>query len=331
MNENIKQTCDLIVENRDALAKKMFWEMDANAYSIMAGLLTTAGGIEADAARYQECKEILKKNAAIFSELRGFSGAMVVIKMMAQADPEAYIKGVSEVYGKLRNIHKLTASPYMVMAAMNIYSHQGTDLSDADIERLEELYKVLKKQHPMLVDDGDRGYLSMIVTSGMDLDTVPGRINDAYEVCKKLSIDKNSVHSMAQILAFSDKSPEEKFEFVDGVLKGLAKNHTPISKTEGLAVLGALALLNIPREQLINDITDASNYLKSKSGFRWYNEGKRLRTVYAALAVFLTYAKDKESLAGAISANIAMNIAEELMMLIIMIAIVTSISSSKGR
>jgi len=329
MNENIKKTCDLIVENRNAMAKKMFWEMDPNTYAIMAGLLLTANEIKADPDRYQRCKAILNKNAGLFSELRGMAGALVTLKMMAQEDPEAYIKGISEVYGKLRNIHKLTASPYMVMAAMNIYEH-GKDVSDADIERLETIYKELKKQHPMLVNDADRGYLSMLATSGLDMEKIPAQVEDAYAACKKLSLDKGAVHSMAQILAFSDKSAEEKSEFVEGLLKGLDKNHTPIAKDRGLAVLGALSLLDIPKEQLVSDISDASNYLKGKPGFKWYNEGTRMRTVYAALAVFLTYAKDNQSIGKAISSNIAMTIAEEILMVVIVVAIVATINSSSS-
>jgi len=328
MNENIKNTCDLILGNRDALAKKMTWEMDPNTYAIMAGLLTAANGIKADPARYQTCKEILKKNAGLFSELRGLAGAMVATKMMMQADPEAYIKGVSEVYSNLRKIHKMTASPYMVMAAMNLFEHNGTEVPDEDIERFEALFATLKKQHPIIVGDADRGYLSMIATSGLDLEKISGLTEEAFEACKKISVNKNAVHSMAQILALSDKSAEEKFAFVDRVIKGLEKNHTPISKDQGLAVVGALSLIDIPTEQLINDITDVSNYLKGKKGFRWFEGGKRLRTTYAALAVFLTYAKENKILAGSISGSIAMSIAEEILMTIVVIIMVSSITSS---
>lgn len=324
MNENVKNTCDLILENRNAMEKQMFWEMDANTYALMAGLLATARNVHADPEKYKECKKILQKNAGVFSEMRGLAGAVVVTKMMMADDPEKYVKGVTEVYHKLRDIHKLTASPYMVMAAMNIYENNGVEGADEAIERLEALYKELKDKHPMLINDTDRGYLSMIATSKMNLAEVTQRIEAAYDMCNKLSIDKDAVYSMAQMLAFSDKSAENKFEFVEGILSGLDANHTPISKGQGLVLLGVLSLLDMPKEELVQDISDASEYLKGKSGFKWFDESQRMRTVYAALAVFLTYAKDKSALGSNISSNIAMNIAEEIVLLIVVITAMTT-------
>lgn len=329
MNEKIKNLCDEIIANRNALKKSMRWEVDSNTYAVMAGILTASKGVQADSDKYKKCKEILHKHVNAFSEVRGTVQAVVIVKMMMCEDPEAYALGVIEIYKKLRSIHKLTASPYMVMAAMNIYEHVGVDGADADIEKLENVYKELKKQHPLLISDEDRGYLSMLVGAGADIDRTVERIEASYEACKKISIDKNAVHSLAQVLALSEMNPEMQMEFVSEIIEGLKKNKTRISKDYGLTILGAMAMLNMPTEQLISDITEASNYLKGKDGFKFYNVTKGLRTTYAAIAVFTAYADDCK-ISSVINTNIAMNIVEEIILMMTVAVITTTTAAASS-
>jgi len=329
MNASVKETCDLVLENRSILKKKMFWELDSNTYAIMGALLTASRGTKADADYYKKCKKIIRKNVNIFSEIRGIGQAIVATKMCMCDDPEAYIKGVTAVYKKLRHIHKLTASPYMVMAAMNIYEAAGINKADEMIEKLESLYKGLKAKHPLLVGDSDRGYLSMLINAGINEIDAVDEIERSYEACKKISIGKNSVYSLAQVLSLSSKNAEDKNDFVKKMVEGLKKKGKRISKSYGLTTLGALALLDMPAKELIDEIVEVDNYIKGKKGFKWYNQGKGLRVTYASLIVFMSHSKDK-GISEAISSNIAMAIAEEIIILIIIMITSSRTSSSSS-
>ena len=331
MKEILQQTAEMVEVNRKLLKKSMFWEISSNSYAIMGGMLCTAKGENADVAKYKACKKIINKNVSIFSEIRGISKAVVASKMMLNEEPEKYLTGVMAVYKKLRSLHKLTASPFMVMAAMNIYEHAGVEGADADIEKLEELYKGLKKQHPLLISDSDRGYLSMLICSGINIQDTVEEIEKTYEACKGISIMSNTVHTLSQVLALSASPADEKSEFVQTMVKGLKQAGIPISKQYGLAAIGALETLHMPASTLIEDIVEVDNYLKTSRGFRWYNTGRRLRRSYAALIVFMSYALDKRSdVAKSISENIVITIVEEIIMMIVIMMLCSSVSSSSG-
>lgn len=91
---------------------------------------------------------MLKKKVSVFNEFRGVAFTLVINKMVLQDNPEAYLDGVMSVYKKLRSIHKLTASPYMVMAALTIYENGGSEKADWNIAKLEDIYKKQKSAHP---------------------------------------------------------------------------------------------------------------------------------------------------------------------------------------
>lgn len=328
MNDKLRNMCDLMMDNRNELKRKMVWEMDTNTYAIMGGILTSAKGIKADPEQYKACKKLLKSKVNAFSEIRGISGAIVVLKMMMAENSEEYIDGVVTVYKKLRSLHKLTASPYMVMAAMNIYESKGLESADEEIERLEKLYKGLKEDHPFLITDSDRGYLSMLINMDINVESALVDIEKNYEACKTISLSKNTAYSLAQVMALSKRTPEENNEYIRTVLKGLKANGKRINKEYGLTVIGALSLLGMSFDELIREITDADNYLKGKKGFRWFNQSKGLRVTYAALMVFLSHA-DESTMVETMSSTIAVIIAEEiLIMLMIMIVSANAASHS---
>lgn len=331
MDTKTKEMLDLIFANHKKLKWKMIWEMDANDTAIMGAFIQAAKGIETDEARYVECKKILKKNIDIFSAFRGIARPMIISKMTVQDDPETYLNGCLAVYKKLRSIHKLTASPYMIMAAMTIYENGGIERSDEMIDKLENLYKSLKKAHPLLITDDDRGYLSMLVASGLNLDVMVESIENTYQTCKSISINKNSVNSLAQVLALSSKDPSVNAEEVNTLLDSLKKSGHPVSKYYGLGAVGALVLLDKSVEEKVALVSEISDYIKNYRAFKWYNMGKRRRTVYACLiALMLNSDGISENVAGNISNTLTMTIVEEIVMTLIIIMIVSSSHSSSS-
>ena len=82
----------------------------------------------------------------MFSEIRGIAEAIVITKMCLADDYESYLTGVVTVYRKLRKLHKLTASAFMVMAAVNIYEGGGIENADENILKMEIIYNILLKQ-----------------------------------------------------------------------------------------------------------------------------------------------------------------------------------------
>jgi len=333
MEELLKQKCDLIVANREKYKKKMFWEIDSADCAVMAALISASLDMEADADKYTECKKLLRKTVSFLSEFRGIAESMVITKMTTKDDPEEFINGAIEVYKKLKALHAFSASPYLVMAAINIYEAGGEAAADENIEKLEELYKGIKKDHPLLVSGRDRGYISMLILLGVDIEKTIKEIADCYEACRQFAFDKDAVHSLAQILALSTKSVEEKSSEVKEMLDLLKANKKPISKGVGLSSLGIMPLLNTSVEDKVSLISEVDDYLKTQNGFKWYQESGRIRRVYACLIIFMTYAKDQnEALSSVISSTLTMTLIEEIIMLLLAsnVAVSTAASSSSS-
>ncbi len=332
MDEKLQILCDRLVSDKKILKKKMHGEMDSNATSTMAAFMYAGAGKKVDIDRYAECKKILKKNVNIFSEFRGLAFTLVVTKMALSDNPEEYLSGAMTVYKKLRNRHKFTASPNMVMAALTLYEYGGISKADENIEKLDELYKKLQKDHPLLVCDEDRGFLSMIIASGANVDRVVEEITACYEAGKKIYVFKNSIHSMAQVLSMNSMKAEEKIEKVNELIKGFKAAKKSVSKEYGLGAVGALTLLNMPTDEIVAKVSEVDDYLKHQKGFKWYSvSSRKIRRLYAQLLVMIAYLpEDNTMMTSMISSTIAMAILEEVIMLILIVSINMSIRSSSS-
>ena len=331
MDEKLQALCDRLVSDKKALKKKMPGEMDSNATSTMSAFLYAGAGKTVDIDRYVECKKILKKNVNIFSEFRGIAFTLVVTKMALSEDPAQYLEGAMTVYKKLRERHKLTASPNMVMASLTLYEYGGVAKADENIDKLEDLYKRLQKDHPLLVCDEDRGFLSMIVASGANIDKIVEEISACFEAGKKVYVFKNAVHSMAQVLSLNAMDTEKKIQKVNELIKGFKAAKKPISKEYGLGAIGALTLLNMSTDEIVSKVSDVDNYLKHQKGFKWYSVDSRIRRLYAQLLVMIAYLpEDSTMMTSMISSTIAMVILEEIIMLIIITSTNAAIRSASS-
>lgn len=329
MDTRTQSVCELVIKNRANLKNEMLWDMSSNSCAILAAMIGAANGKEITAEQYRSCKAILKSNAGVFSEFRGIARPMVIAKMALQPDPESYLLGSLEIYRKLRSLHKLTASAFMVMAAMTLYEHGGALRADENIERLEELYHSLKKQHPFLISDYDRGYLAMLIASGCSIDRTIDEIESCYNECASIALDKDAVHSLAQIMALSNKSSAVKAGDVQAVVDGLKKAGRPVSKAYGLPAVGALELLDLSAGEKISRISEVDDYLKDKKGFRWYNDSRRIRRLYACLITLIAGSENEMgSLAADISSTVTMTIIETLITTMILVAAASSSSAA---
>lgn len=329
MDIRTQMVTDLVLKNHHNLKKEMAWEAASNNCAILAAMIGAAYGREITAEQYRTCKKILKKNAGVFSEFRGLARPMVIAKMTLQNDPETYLTGALDVYKKLRSLHKLTASPFMVMAAMTLYEHGGSGMADANIERLENLYRSLKQQHPLLISDYDRGYLAMLIAAGCSIDLTVEEIERCYKAAKKIAWDKDAVHSLAQVLALSGKSTDTKVENVRETVTALKKAHMPISKSYGLSAIGALEILNLTTDQKVQQISDIADYLRGQKGFRWYNDSKRIQRMYASLITLVANASPENStLAADINSTLITTLIETLIITMIIAASSAAASSA---
>lgn len=330
MNSQTINLLDNIVEDMNLLKKKMIWEADSYAMATISAFLFASANKRADIDRYVECKKYLKKHVNLFSEIRGIAEAIVITKMCLSANYEEYLTGVVETYKKLRKIHKLTASAYMVMAAINIYEGGGANKEDENIEKLESVYKEMKADHFWLTGDEDRPFLAMMVSRDMDIRSISADISACYEACKKMSLSKETMHTASQIMALSEKSVETKVADLNDTVNALKEHKLKGMRYELMPMGATLGLIDGTPYEKATAIKEIFDYLKTKKGFKWYIGGRQ-RTLYAILAYALENLDgDKAALNSVISTTLTNIIIQQIILLIILTSSSNSARSSSG-
>lgn len=329
MNVGTQNLLDQIVEDMNLLKKKMIWEADSYAMATISAFLFASSNRRADIDKYVECKKYLKKHVNIFSEIRGIAEAIVITKMCLSDNYEEYLTGVVDTYKKLRKIHKFTASPYMVIAAINIYEGGGAAKAEANIEKLETVYKEMKADHFWLTGDEDRPFLAMMVSRDMDINSISADISSCYEACKKMSLSKETMHTAAQIMSLSGKSVEAKVSDLDNTVTALKEHKLKGMRFELMPMAAALGLIEGTPDEKALVIKENFDYLKTKKGFKWYIGGKQ-RSLYAILAYALENLEgDRAALNSVISTTLTNIIIQQIVLLIILTS-TSNASSSAG-
>lgn len=330
MNTSTKVLLDQIVEDMNLLRKKMFWETDSRAMATISAFLFASAGKRADIDRYVECKKYLKKQVSIFSEMRGIAKTIVVTKMCLANDYEAYLSGVVAVYKKLRKLHKWTASPHMVMAAINIFEGGGLEKADANIEKLETVYKEMKAEHFWLTGGEDRPFIAMMVSRDINVAAISPDVSACYEACKKMSFSKEAMHTASQIMALSGKSVETKVADMNDTVNALKKYKLRGMKSDLMPVAAALGFVNAGAEEKAAEIKEIYDYLKKQKGFKWYIGGTQ-RSLYSVLVYALRNIDgDSAALNSVISTTLTNIIIEDIILMSILVSSSSSSHSSSS-
>lgn len=330
MNSNTMILLDQIVEDMNLLKKKMFFEMDSHALATISAFLFASAGRRADIDRYVECRKYLRKHVSMFSEIRGIAEAIVITKMCLADDYEAFLAGVTEIYKKLRKLHKLTASAHMVMAAVNIYEGGGTEQADTNIEKLETVYKEMKAEHFWLTGDEDRPFIAMMVSRDIDIAAVSEEVSACYEACRKMSFSKEAMHTASQIMALSGKSVETKVADMRDTINALKMHKLKGMRADLMPLAAALGFVDAGAEEKAESIKEIYDYLKKQKGFKWYIGGTQ-RSLYA----ILTYAMekidgDRAALNSVISTTLTNIILEEILLMTLVVSSSHASSSSSS-
>jgi len=330
MNSDVKNMLDQVVEDRKLLKRKMIWEIDTSAMSTLAAFLFASAGRRVDIERYAECKKYFKKNVNIFSEFRGIAEVIVITKMCLSENYEEYLDGLKVVYKKLRCIHKLTVSPFMVLAAINIYEAGGVEGADENIAKLEAVYKEMKSEHFWLTGDEDRPFLAMMVSRNMDCSAFSKDVSACYEGSKKMILSKESMHTASQIMALSAKDTDAKVADLKATIDALKAHKVKGLKSILMPLAAVLGLIDESPEAKAVKIKEIYDYLNKQPGFKWYI-GRTRRSMYSILAyAIVNLDADKTALNSVIRTTVTNIIIDEIITMIVIMTAVNTANSSGG-
>lgn len=282
MNTELIEKCDLLIENRKIIHEAMKWESDL---MVLAGSSYYVGlGLEANLEKLKDSNDILKGKAGIFSNYRGNVKMPLLCRMSISEDPEKYFEDISTIVDHMKNL-KWTGKEYKVMAAITIYDHVDRDEYGDAVEKMIDLYKGMRENHPWLTSGEDIPFAAMLAVSELDTNALLREMEDCYQILKEYFFDTNAVQSLSHVLAVDTGNTEAKCEKVKQVWDLLKEKKHKYGTGYELAVLGSLCLLDIPVEKIAEEIIEADEYLKQHKGFSNLSLGKKTRLMYAALMV----------------------------------------------
>ena len=285
MKEKIRERCELLKKNRQVIAQAFLFE---NALmSVVAGMIFTGAGREADVEMLKECKKILAAHTGVFSKFRKNVDLVLESRMALSEDPEKYIEAVVETYDKVRKA-KMKNNDFTIIAAMLLCELGKADQTEEVMERYDELMKRMEKEHPFLTDVTDSSYVMLLAVSERNIDSIISDMEECIEYLKKTSKTKagsDAIQGMGEVLALEGGNIKERCERVDRIFAMFKEKKAGISGDREFVALGALADIEAEPETLVDQIMEAAEILKEDKGFSDSSVDKSRRLMYATALV----------------------------------------------
>ena len=212
---------------------------------------------------------------------------------------------------------------------MIICDQHKVEQADEVIEKMKDIMEKMKKEHPLLTASEDMPLATVMALMSEDTEKQISEMEECYDILKrKFPFHNDAVQGLCQVLCLSGSGTEEKCAKAEKIFDALKKKGVKYGKDTELAALGALVDLDMEPEDIAEEIREVSDLLQAHKGFGNITLGKEYRAMFAALLVAQEYSSEVVSSdATSIGSALALIIAEEIVMLIL-IASTTAATSA---
>jgi hypothetical protein len=271
MNEQYAARIELFAENAQRIKKAFPWQ---NAMvSRLAGLLYTAENKSADEDAIRASHELIKENTGMFSSFRGNSAISIATMLSLSADKEQQLANTLTVYDLLKDV-KFRASD------------TTTDKYQHTIERTKMFYDSMKAKHRFLTGHDDYIFSAMLGLSDIDVDSGIDRMEQLYTALKPEFMSGNSVQALTQVLVLGKEAPEAA-DRVLALRDAFRAEGIRLDKEFTLSSLGVLSLLPSNNKDMVTEVSETFELLRTKKGFgNWSIVKQELLLLSAALVAF---------------------------------------------
>nr|WP_297707554.1 DUF4003 family protein [uncultured Butyrivibrio sp.] len=326
MKTTLQTRCELLAENRNIINKGFV--LENSLIKIASALVYTETDKTVDNAYLKECRGLLRKNKGAFSDFRSMNELMVSAKLAQQADPERYLEEITASY-KMLHQGKVFGSKFMVLAAMNISDAGRFAEADSIIEKTKAIMKGMNKAHPVLTNEEDTCFAVLLAMTDKSVEDILTELEETYQTLKKdFSFHDNSVYSLAQVLTMKKGTVVEKCSKVVEIYNAFKDAGVKYGKDYEFASLGVLVGLNVRAEEIVNEVVDAADFLKTQKGFGMLDCSERQRLMFGAILYAGIMDEGVLSGASAFDSTIAMVIAEEIAFMMMMVAVSASAAAN---
>lgn len=312
MIAELKEKCDLLVQNKKILQDAFKWE--AGLMSLTAATLYTDSGMPVDVEQLKSCETTMKEKTGIFSEFRGKAKMPLLCKMALSNDPEKYFTNVEKLYGLL-NKSKWIGDEYKIMAAITLCDHADESEYVAAVDRTNEIYSRMKQEHKWITSNEDIPFAAILAVSSLDIDRLIYEMEKNYRLLKDSFHNSNAVQSLSHILALDEHMADEKCARIVSLFNELKAIKHRFGTSYELVTLGTLTLLDLPEKEIAALIAEVDDYLKGQKGFGTLSLSANERRLFAAQLVLKQYGpKPNPGDSAVLGSVLALTIAAEISM-----------------
>lgn len=234
-------------------------------------------------------KKILNRKTSLVSTLgRGNARQVVTATLARSEDPEYAMEQIKKIHKGLDK--KFLNSDYLVLAAVIIYNSCKPSEYDHFIERTREIYKLLRKDHPLITGREDIANCAIMALTDIDVNTITSECENDFTALKKKFIGSNKVQYMACMTSLFNDDPATKADKTRLTWEMLKKEGVRFD-SDAFAVVPLIALYveDSEKKDVIKMIKKTSDDLKQVRGLGPLGAGKRIRNLIATALVIDAY------------------------------------------
>ena len=328
MNELVRERSDILINNKEVLAKNFKWSY--GVMHIASALVYTSAGQNIDVERLDEAKKYLDKHAGVFSSFKASAMPMVVSKMALSADPAQYFNDLKSVFDRLSKKMIMSDGGYIIQGAINILDADRLYDADAIIEKFHDFYKKMNKLHPFITGSEDIAFGILLAMTDRSVDDIINEIETSYAYLRKtigMKAGNNEIQGLSMVLALMEGTPEEKCDKAIHLFNEfLARKVKYGNEYNELASLGILIDLDVDDTTLVDEILETEEYLSKVKGFGSWTLNKKQRLMFAAMLVGDCHESKNSTYAATstVNSSVAAIIAEEVALMVCIMACTTT-------
>lgn len=293
MNAGLKEKCDLFIKNRDALRDTFKW--DGDLMIMHAAMLLTTEGISADIEEMKKCEALLKSRTGLLSPLRGRLKLIMLCYMLTAKDREAFFDDTERAYSLIR-ICRGKRDDMFYLAAV-ILSKAVTDKEQllGLVDDANEIYSLMRSSSRHLADKA--GYVTAAAIAASDVQDPKALIEEA-KACREYLGEgfgnEPDAEALSLMLALDDADTALKCTRLKEITGSLEDKGVKW-QSDALPVIGALTRLDLSNAEIVENLLDAAEYLRTQKGFGMFGSGGSRRLSYAAMLVLTANMKVPEA------------------------------------
>jgi len=242
-----------------ALLEHKRWSDDVTSLRYSALTLVTAEGEPDDVAqRLLGVADVLKEGAGWFGPLRSsIRFAVAAILLRSEQGATAFTDEVERVSRLLRERGMRRGSTYEVLAILILQqADPDRHVDDADVARMDALYRMMKEQHGWLTGPDDYPACALLAGRDEPVAELERRIEAAYEGLRAKGYSRgNKLQMASHVLCFDERPADEVVARFDELYQGFRARGLWMSSGD-YDEIAVLTFLHHPVERILDRVAE---------------------------------------------------------------------------